>query len=439
MPLQGPESGASLTSAPPGHGGIFISDDSILEGSLEFHGDRIAMWGGGKKLLSWKPGECRLERLSENRFLLSADGETITFTADQPEELEAAIAGYHKRYGGMDEQPASGELSPPGFIERPRPLEPVPEEPRQLFSRRNDNPVAPTPSVIEPAQPPVTRRPYIKSLGTQATEAPAPDPEPAIAAVASPIEAHSDDPSPAGVAIAHARRRTIRAKRFLKSDVADIFTKLGFTGFAAAVLGAIAFAVFVLAGGLRATTPTTAATETTRTTVPVVITTPDQSASTTTITTLPPRPALEGGATELAGVWNAHAVRVDETLLLPTNLTNPFSVSLNSFISLEGVLDPDTGSLVLRATPTGTPQGDRAILASLGLVIAVSDPTLTPENRAQLLQALGLDVRNPQLAGIDGTVRYNGLAYRLVYLADQVVLQLSVQPEAAVTTTTATT
>jgi hypothetical protein len=81
----------------PGFGGTFITEDSVLSGSLEFEGSRLIMWGAGTPLLSWAPGECLLERLTANRFVLTADGETITFTADDPDGLDAMLS--HHSFG----------------------------------------------------------------------------------------------------------------------------------------------------------------------------------------------------------------------------------------------------------------------------------------------------------------------------------------------------
>jgi hypothetical protein len=54
------------------------------------------------------------------------------------------------------------------------------------------------------------------------------------------------------------------------------------------------------------------------------------------------------------------------------------------------------------------------------------------------LETLGLTIQDPQLGGIDGTVNYNGLTYRLVYLDDQGVLEFRVSPEVPSETTTTT-
>ena len=106
-------------------------------------------------------------------------------------------------------------------------------------------------------------------------------------------------------------------------------------------------------------------------------------------------------------------------------------------MTLEGLLDPVAGTVILRATPTGTPDGDSLILTSLGLLIGISDPSLDGSDRRVLLETLGLTIQDPQLGGLDGTVNYNGLFYHLQYLADQGVLEFRVTPEPPATTTTA--
>jgi hypothetical protein len=105
---------------------------------------------------------------------------------------------------------------------------------------------------------------------------------------------------------------------------------------------------------------------------------------------------------------------------------------------MEGVLDPAVGNVTLRATPTGTPEGDGAILSALGILIGTADPTLDGSDRKALLAQLGLDVDRPELGGINGSLTHNGLLYRMVYQAEANSLEFVITPEGATATTAGT-
>ncbi len=158
------------------------------------------------------------------------------------------------------------------------------------------------------------------------------------------------------------------------------------------------------------------------------------------VTTLPPQPTtlFQTDAGELTERWNALAEASRPELVLFNDLSSSFFLSLTPYMTLEGLLDPVAGSVVIRATPTGTPEGDSLILTALGLVIGMSDPTLDGSDRRLLLDTLGLSVEDPQLGGLDGAVNYNGLLYHLVYLEDQGVIEFRIAPEGSTTTTTTT-
>jgi hypothetical protein len=142
---------------------------------------------------------------------------------------------------------------------------------------------------------------------------------------------------------------------------------------------------------------------------------------------------------DLVTRWNTLASNLETPLLLPPDLASPFFLLLGPAMTLEGVLDPDVGNVTLRATPTGTAEGDGSIITALGLLIATADPTLDGNDRRALLDQLGLDVGDPELAGLDGTLTYNGLLYRLFYDQPSNTLTLSVTPDVPTTTVTTAT
>lgn len=421
-------------------GGTFTTDDAVLAGSLEFAGEQLVMWAGDTPLLTWHPGECVLERLTSNRFVLTASGETITFTADDPDRLEAAPA--YPLYGPRQEATAepAPTAEPQATVTTLRHVSP--------FDRSATDPAPVTPAAPAGQDPaPRTlggggRRPYIKAVGPLAEEQQVPPadssyPSPPASALESPIEKEDDhEATMADIAVTRARGfRSVRARRWWTREVQAAAVKVAVISGVVLVVVGFAYGVMLLTGGFDPAAPSEQASGPTTS----IVTVP----TTTVVTVAPPATVpLTTSVFELTGPdfaerWNVLASDLDESLLLSPNLTNPFSVVLSPYITLDGVLDPVSGNVRLRSAPTGSPEGDRAILVALALVIGTTEPSLTPTNRGQLLEALGLDPRDPQLGGIDGARTYNGRLFRLVYLPDQRILEFTVSPENAVSTTTA--
>jgi len=204
----------------------------------------------------------------------------------------------------------------------------------------------------------------------------------------------------------------------------------------AAVIGLVslfAATILILTGGFSEDTEPIA--------LPTSTLPPPPTTTTVPATTLPPPPVtlFHAGAGELTERWNALAEASRQELTLFTDLSSPFVVSLTPYITFEGLLDPAVGSVVIRATPTGTPEGDGLILTSLGLLIGVADPTLDGSDRRALLETLGLAIQDPQLAGLDGTINHNGLTYHLAYALDQNMIQFTITPEGVAAPATTTT
>ena len=447
----------------PGFGGTFVTEDSILSGSLEFHGSRLIMWGGGNPLLTWGPGECLLERLTANRFVLSADGETITFTADDPDGLDEMLSNHsfgpaESTFNGSTPSTAPAEValdtplepdpapaSTPEVAARPtRPdLFPVPDlapEPRMLEVRVypvQDGAAmspAPTETGIEegPAITPIKgRRPYVKAMKARVAEA-----APHTDEVSEGVEAEDEEGATiADLALTRAGKlKRVRPRRWIPNDLQTVAVKVGLVSGAIVVVMGFAFAVLLILGGGEGAvelqdgvSPTTS-----------IVTVP-----TTVAATVPPPPAdIETPVFDLTGAefaerWNVTASSVDEALLLSPNISNPFSIVMTPYLTFDGILDPLGGSLLLRATPTGTSEGDRRILVAIALLIATAEPSLTPDQRGQLVEELGLDLQEPDLATISGARTYNGLYYGMDFLEEEGVLQFTVRPESTVDTTTA--
>ena len=71
-----------------------MSEDMVLAGSLEVKKNKVTLWASGTQLASWKSSDCKVQRQEGNQFSIEADGEMITFTADDPEGLIDAISAY---------------------------------------------------------------------------------------------------------------------------------------------------------------------------------------------------------------------------------------------------------------------------------------------------------------------------------------------------------
>jgi hypothetical protein len=475
-----------------GFTGTFVSEETVLAGSLEVKKNKVTLWASGTQLASWKSTDCKVQRLGGNQFSIEADGETVTFTADDPDGLIDAISAYLTPPPVVSDAqdltkspkhttPAKVTASPetrvtartepvvkpdePVVAKKPEPLAPTSRAVRTEPQATPEPPATPEPAP-RPAptpkadQTPVIRRPRIKAFEARAAEGAttAVAAEPVLRstskAPAAPVSATKQDqlqeeirrlrdvPAPTapvekeGPTIADritdsAKRKfnSAKAHRWLKSDIEDVAIKTGVVASAIGIFTLFALTIFILAGGFRGEPEF----------VPVPTTTiPPSPTTTVVVTTLPPPPTtlFETGPAELTDRWNTLAEQSRPELVLFTDLTSPFLLSLTPYMTFEGVLDPAAGSVVLRATPTGTADGDSLILTSLGLLIGVSDPSLDGSDRRALLETLGLAIQDPQLGGLDGTVNYNGLFYHLVYRDDQGVIEFTITPEAPAATTT---
>jgi hypothetical protein len=469
-----------FSNSHPGFGGTFVTEDSVLSGSLEFKGSRLIMWGGGNPLLAWGPGECVLERLTANRFVLTADGETITFTADDPDALDDVLSQhsfgpFESASNGsampsiaaapvvpleeeLDQEPVIASTSEVGArptrpelfrVPDPAPeplLEPELPEPELPETRRLEvakpEPVQtidavaapPTDTAIEDllAAPIKGRRPFIKSMKARAAEGNADTDE-----LTETVETEGDEGvTIADLALTTAKKlKRVRPRRWIPNDLHTVAIKVGLVSGAVVVVMGFAFAVLlILGGGEAAVDPEVDVSPTTS-----IVTVP-----TTVATTVPPPPAdletpvFDLTSAEFAERWNVLAANLDEALLLSPNISSPFSLVMTPYMTFDGILNPLEGSLRLRATPTGTADGDRRILVAIALVIGTAEPSLTPDQRGQLVEELGLDLQDTDLSEISGARTYNGLHYEMDFLEAEGVLQFLVRPEGAVEVTSTT-
>ncbi len=231
--------------------------------------------------------------------------------------------------------------------------------------------------------------------------------------------------------------RSLRSARSLSLDKAKL-KKVGIGAAVVAVLVAMAFAVPVVIGFFTGSDQDVSPETAPQTTVPV--TAPQETTPPTTEpTVVEPSVANEPIAFELTSGafverWNDTAARVSPSLRFRSSLpAGDFEVGFTSYISMLGSFaGPGSGidAYTVEIDPMGPSSSDRLGIQALGLAIAVADPSLEPNERAAVLGAMGLNVRDPQLGGIDGTIARNGVDYRLVYDAEASLLRLTISPVA---------
>ena len=214
-------------------------------------------------------------------------------------------------------------------------------------------------------------------------------------------------------------------------------------------IGGIAFAVVVAVGviallappawqfltGFESDAPTPSTIVITPETVPTTTTVVTTSSTEPTTTIVEPVPAgqtiFDLPAPEFVDRWNRTGGSIDPVLefdaFVPAGV---FEEEFTAYLRMIGEVEADgtVGSFQLVVDPNGPTEYDRLGIQALGVVIATVDPNRSPEGRATLLGSLGLNVRRPQLGGIDGTVESNGLLYTLVYDPATTLLTLTVAP-----------
>lgn len=117
--------------------------------------------------------------------------------------------------------------------------------------------------------------------------------------------------------------------------------------------------------------------------------------------------------------WNLAASTFGVPLQIRGVLTpGQFESQIAPSVSLQGRTDADgtIASVVVVIDPNGETDDDQLALRTLNLIAAVASPQLDASGRAGLIEDLGLDVRNPQLAGLDGVEQVDGVEYSLSYI-----------------------
>lgn len=168
----------------------------------------------------------------------------------------------------------------------------------------------------------------------------------------------------------------------------------------------IAIVTWGLASMLGGDDPLEAAEETTPTTS---ATTAATVAPTTSTTPPPPTtvsPENEAAAAGFVETWNGLATQYAYHLSINAD-SLPISVAPAPTVHLTY---DESGVLNLKMVPKGT-GSDRDLLLAMGLAVAWGDPGLTPEGRKEVLGAMGVNVEDPQLEEMGGSVSRNGVSY----------------------------
>lgn len=178
--------------------------------------------------------------------------------------------------------------------------------------------------------------------------------------------------------------------------------------------------------------PVSATTVPTTATTVVAETDSPEAAPVSTVTGVGEVPTIfDRPAPEFVALWDSIAAPVAEALEFDAYpVLGPFEEQFTPYLSLVGVVEPqgtiEEFSLVV--DPRGPGNYDRVGIQALGVAIATVDPEFSPGGRAALLGELGLNVRQPDLAGINGTVESGGIVYTLVYDEATSLLTLTVAP-----------
>ena len=117
--------------------------------------------------------------------------------------------------------------------------------------------------------------------------------------------------------------------------------------------------------------------------------------------------------------WNtvAREFGVPELSIRSALPRGSFETLLAPLVTLQGATD-DEGeirSFVVVADPTGDAESDQLAIAAWGIALTVADPTLDESGRSQVLAEMGIDVRSPQLGGLDADTELNGVRYVMQY------------------------
>jgi hypothetical protein len=408
---------------------ITLPSGDEVDADLELGPHGIRLSTAGSTVGEWGLDECRLEASGDGSFELVADDEVVGFAPEDPDGFWMAFLTTFEAHRREADTPHLRAVPSPEVDDAdedvPEPAEVDPVVDREIVEPEG----VPEPEITAPASEEDAAR--LRSGRIRLAEA-------VTGARARFPQEDDEGGEPVAVSdqiLADLRSKT-KVRRFSGEDVRDVAKKAGIVVAAVAVVALLAWTTPQVIGGLRGgpaeattgTAPTTSTSPAPSTTAP-----PEgaggEAPSTTVV--VPPSVAFDLPAPEFFAAWNEVGGEITSVLEFSAYPpAGPFENEFTAFLRSEGVIGRngtlDSFSVVV--DPLGPTGSDRLGLQTLGVLIAVVDPSVSPQGRAQILGSLGLDVRDPQLAGIDGRTVRNGVAYRLVYDPDAVLLVLTAAP-----------
>ncbi|MFP5332246.1 MAG: hypothetical protein ACLGHX_07815 [Acidimicrobiia bacterium] len=145
---------------------------------------------------------------------------------------------------------------------------------------------------------------------------------------------------------------------------------------------------------------------------------------------LPAPPLFDQTTEEFTREWNLTATAFDVPVQIRgTMQPGVFESVLARHLTLQGRTDSDgtIRSLVLVIDPEGDADSDQLALGAIGVAIAVANPELDRDGRAAVLADMGLDVRNPQLDGLDGETIVGDVRYSITFYTEFSALLFTVE------------
>lgn len=399
--------------------GAVILPDGNVPATVEFDDGSVRLYVVGDAVGAWPRPEVDFRPVDDG-WELHAEGDSLVFLPERASDFEAFVTG-------ADSPDAAGApaVAPPVSVEAPtiRPPRPV-EAHRPAPSPSAPRAVAPTgkgtetgaAATLPPAAPGDADATAAGDPATPAGDFRVPPPR-----FAQLLREARDQRAPEERTEPAAEEAAEDASPTPLSDSENLrqwAIVIGGGVVLVATLAVAAWAILSFLGGREpedAPGPEAAA----ETTLPPPTTT-TTAPPPTTAATVPPENAAAAAA--FVEGWNSIAAQYGYHHLTIGGDALPISVAP---VPAVHVVYGENGVLEMTMAPKGT-GSDRDILFAMGIAVAWADPSLSPEGRRDVLGALGVDVGNPNVADMGGTLSRNGVDYSIDVSND--VIRFRVQP-----------